>query len=284
MLVLLAIGIAAILPGMFRSLTNAMLFYPTRGQDHTPAAVGLEYDELWITAEDGTRTQCWWMPYQGPPTRALGVTVLAFHGNAGTISHRLDFHRQLHDLGASVMAAEYRGYGDSEGRPSEEGLSMDAVAALASARARAEARGDAVIVHGRSLGGAVAIRLAADAQVDGLIVESTFTSLTEMAARSGIPLARHLVSYDFESLALIGEADAPVMIVHGEDDELIPFSMGERLRDRARTAGLEVDWFPVPGGTHNDTWHRAGPGYWTRLRGWLESLGHPGAPLSPPPE
>jgi len=269
---------------MFRSLTNAMLFYPTRGQDHTPAAVGLEYDELWITAEDGTRTQCWWMPYQGPPTRALGVTVLAFHGNAGTISHRLDFHRQLHDLGASVMAAEYRGYGDSEGRPSEEGLSMDAVAALAEARARAEAHGDAVIVHGRSLGGAVAIRLAADAQVDGLIAESTFTSLTEMAALSGIPLARHLVAYNFESVMHIGEVDTPVMLVHGDADELIPFSMGERLRDRARQAGLDVDWFPVAGGTHNDTWHRAGPGYWTHLRGWLEPLSRREAPAAPPQE
>jgi pimeloyl-ACP methyl ester carboxylesterase len=82
----------------------------------------------------------------------------------------------------------------------------------------------------------------------------------------------------------IREVDAPVMLVHGDADELIPFSMGERLRDQARQVGLEVDWFPVQGGTHNDTWHRAGPGYWTRLRSWLEPLGHPGAPLSPPTE
>ena len=106
----------------------------------------------------------------------------------------------------------------------------------------------------------MAIRLAADAEVDGLIAESTFTSLTEMAALSGIPLARHLVAYNFESVMHIGEVDTPVMLVHGDADELIPFSMGERLRDRARQAGLDVDWFPVVGGTHNDTWHRAGPG------------------------
>ncbi len=259
-----AILVLAMLPTLLRELTNSMLFYPARGQDRTPAAVGLAYEDVWLTADDGTRTQAWWVPYGGPAPRE--AAVVSWHGNAGTMADRLEHTRLLHDLGVSVLTAEYRGYGDSEGRPSEEGLAADARAALAELRRRAEPRGERVVAHGRSLGGAVAIRAASDVPVDGLIVESTFTSLAEMAAATNLPLARRLVAYTFDSEVRMAGIEAPVLVVHGDRDELIPLSMGRRLH---AAAGGVADLLVVPGGTHNDTWYRGGETYWRTLAAFL---------------
>lgn len=260
------------LPTLLRSITNSMLFYPTSGQSRTPAAVALAYEELRLVADDGTATQAWWIPFVGPAELALGVAVVTFHGNAGTMADRLEHTRLLHDLGVSVLAAEYRGYGDSEGAPSEEGLAADARAAHAALRERATARGERVVVHGRSLGGAVAIRLASEVPVDGLVVESTFTSLAEMAASTSIPLARRLVAYDFDSEDRIAGVEVPVLIVHGDADELIPLAMGRRLE---AASGGEADLFVVPGGTHNDTWYRGGEAYWRTLESFLRNQDRP---------
>ena len=271
LLVLLSLVILT-LP-MFRSfLTNALLFHPTAGQDATPSDIGLSYEEHWFTSEDGTRTQGWWIPQQTQDAERLNITVLLFHGNAGTISHRLEFHRQLHRLGVSLMAVEYRGYGDSEGRPTEDGLAMDARAAYSATRELANARGDRLIVHGRSLGGAVAIRLAAERPVDGLIAESTFTSLKEMAGRTGIPFAKHLVAYEFPSIDRIRDVRAPVFLIHGDADELIPISMGQRLHQAVNHGEPAPEWFAVPNGTHNDTWLRAGEAYLQRIEAWLRTV------------
>ncbi len=214
-------------------------------------------------------TQAWWIPYSGPPEESRGVAVVSFHGNAGTMADRLGHTRQLHDLGVSVLTAEYRGYGDSEGSPDEEGFAADARLALAALRERAAPRGERIVVHGRSLGGAVAIRLASEEPADGLLVESTFTSLRAMAGRSGIPLATHLVAYDFDSLARMASVRAPVLLVHGDADELIPHGMGLQLRDAALAVGGDAELLTVPGGGHNDTWNRGGEAYWNTLSRWL---------------
>lgn len=266
--VVLLLGALALLPALLRSLTDSFLFHPTAGQAMTPDRVGLPYEELWLVAEDGIRTQAWWMPH---PDATL--CVLSFHGNAGTMSDRLGHLKPLWELGVSVLAAEYRGYGDSEGRPSEEGLAADARAAMTEARSRCPR----VVVHGRSLGGAVAIRLASEAPADGLVVESTFTALKEIAGRSGIPLASHLVAYDFASIDRIPSVAVPTLVVHGTADELIPLAMGQALF--AAAAGPST-FLPVPGGTHNDTWVRGGPRYWSALRAFLASI-PPAAPRSP---
>jgi fermentation-respiration switch protein FrsA (DUF1100 family) len=226
----------------------------------------LGYEELRLLSDDGISTQAWWIPYAGPPERALGVAVVTFHGNAGTMADRLEHTRLLHDLGASVLTAEYRGYGDSEGSPSEEGLAADARAALAALRERAGPRGERAIVHGRSLGGAVAVRLASDESVDGLIVESTFTSLPEMAASTAIPLARRLVAYRFDSEERLASITTPLLVVHGDRDEMIPLAMGRRLH---AAAGGPAELLVVAGGTHNDTWIRGGEAYWACLRAFL---------------
>lgn len=258
------LGVLAILPLLTRSITNSMLFHPEVGQSRSPGDVGLGFGALTLGTEDHTEIEAWWIPYRGP-AEDRGVTVITFHGNAGTMSDRLEHTRLLHDLGVSVLTVEYRGYGNSEGQPSEAGLALDARAGLAEARRRAPT--NKVVIHGRSLGGAVATQLAASESVDGLILESTFTSLGDMAGLTAIPLARRLVAYNFDSLTLIGTVDAPVLVIHGEEDELVPISMGERLRDAA-----EADWLAIPGGLHNDTWVLGGATYWQKLASFFGAL------------
>jgi fermentation-respiration switch protein FrsA (DUF1100 family) len=241
-----------------------MLFHPTRGQPRTPAALGMPFEDVWLRATDGTRTQAWWIPGTGRP-----FTLVFFHGNAGVMADRLENARQLHELGVSLLMAEYRGYGDSDGKPSEQGLFADAEAALSEARRRAA--GSKVVVFGRSLGGAVAIDLAARQAVDGLIVESTFTSLPDMADTTGLPLARRFVSYRFDSLGKMPRVTAPVLLVHGDADEVVPFWMGEHLREAARGA-RSVAFHRVPGGDHNGSWVTGGEPYWQSWSRFLDGL------------
>lgn len=250
---------------ILRRLTDAMLFHPTRGQARTPASFGVDYEELAVLATDGVRTQAWWIPGD-----VSGPVVLMFHGNAGSIADRLENAMMIRELGVDLMMAEYRGYGDSQGRPSERGLYRDATAALAEARDRACGR--PVVVFGRSLGGAVAVDLASREQVDGLIVESTFTSLPAMARSTRIPFATRAVAYAFDSVAKIGRVKAPVLVIHGDADELVPFRMGEALH-RAAVGSVDARFFRVHGGDHNGTWLAGGSAYWDAWREMLERVG-----------
>lgn len=251
---------------MLEKITKAMLFYPERGQRARPTDLGMPFEEVWLTAADGVRTQAWFIP---AVKSELGAVVLFFHGNAGTMSDRLPFVARLHAMGHDVLCAEYRGYGDSSGAPSETGLYEDAVVALAEARRRAGPR--AVVVFGRSLGGAVALYLASEApaaEISGVVVESTFTSLPEMAERTGIPFARQLVAYRFDSLARMAGVRAPLLVVHGDRDELVPWEMGKRLY-AAANAAADRQLYTVSGGTHNDTWVVGGDGYLSTVARFL---------------
>lgn len=266
--VAVAVAVLILGVGLFsirRSLTDAMLFFPAKGQWRKPSALGLPYEHVWLEAKDGTRTQAWWMPgNHGEPI------VVMFHGNAGTISDRLENAKLLHDLGLTVMLPEYRGYGDSEGKPSEEGLYLDARAALAEARRRAP--GWPVIVFGRSLGAAVAIDLAAAESVEGLVAESAFTSLKRVAGKAlKVPFASLFTAYEFDSLSKIPRVDAPALVIHGEEDELIPFSMGEQLFEATRDAPWRR-FHAVPGGDHNGTFDAGGEPYWEAWRALLDEV------------
>ncbi len=247
-----------------RALTDAMLFYPTRGQARRPADLGLPYEELQLRAADGVRLQAWWISPHG-----TGPVLVMLHGNAGTMADRLDNIVRLVALGCPVLALEYRGYGDSEGRPDEAGLYADARAGLAAARARAAGR--PVILFGRSLGGAVALGVAGRDVCDAVIVESTFTSLGAMAARTGIPGARLLAAYRFDSLARVAGLEVPLLVVHGAEDELVPVGMGAALVRAARRSP-DVRWLEVPGGPHNGMWTMAGPEYWATWSAFLDAV------------
>ncbi len=160
-----------------QSLLNRFIYYPDPILVATPRALELDFSDVWLTAGDGVRIHGWFVPATNPT-----CSVLFLHGNAGNISHRLDNVRLLvEQLDCQVLIVDYRGYGRSEGVPSEQGLYLDAAAAWRWLRANSTGP---YIIFGRSLGGAVALQLATatGAEPDGVIVENTFTRLRDMAA------------------------------------------------------------------------------------------------------
>jgi fermentation-respiration switch protein FrsA (DUF1100 family) len=249
---------------LFRGLVDSMLFHPVRGQWRTPAALGLDFEEVWLDVE-GARVHGWWLTGDGD-----GPAILMFHGNAGTIADRLDNARLLIErLGVRVFLAEYPGYGDSEGRPSERSLYATGDAALDAVRARAG--GSPVVAFGRSLGGAVAAYLATARQVDGLILESAFTSLADLASDVGFGFARVFLPYRFDTLERMPTLAVPLLVCHGEDDEIVPFAMGRRLYEAAERAQRRR-FHAIRGARHNTTLLLAGPAYWQAWREFLAEL------------
>lgn len=230
-----------------------LLYFPDRQLIATPEAVGLDFESVSITTEDDLRLSAWWIPAN--PARGV---LLFCHGNAGNISHRLDSIRQFHALGLSVLIFDYRGYGESEGRPSEVGTYRDVTAVW---RYLSAARGippDKVVVFGRSLGAAVAAHLAARVEPGAVILESAFTSVPDMAARlyPWLPV-RWLARIDYPVAEDIQAIRAPVLILHSPTDEIIPYDMGRTLYELAH----EPKTFVELRGGHNDGWLLSEPDY-----------------------
>lgn len=210
-------------------LFQAQLLYlphiPGRELNATPEQIGLDYESVSITTKDGLSLHGWFIP----AGQSRG-TLLFFHGNAGNISHRLDSLAIFNQLGLNVLIFDYRGYGRSEGAPSEEGLYKDAEAALGYlVQERGIAQND-IVYFGRSLGGAVAAWLAARHPPGALILESTFTSAPDMAAElyPWYP-ARLMTRLHYNALDNLKKVSSPVLIIHSRDDEIVPFSHGQRL-------------------------------------------------------
>ena len=194
-----------------------------------PGDIGLPFESVEVTTADGVRLHGWLVPAQAP---RRGI-VLFFHGNAGNISHRLDSLQSFHGLELDTLIIDYRGYGQSEGRPSEQGLYADAEAALAYLRERGY-RPDEIVYFGRSLGGAIAAYLAAHHRPAAVIIESSFTSIPDLAAElyRMFP-ARLLTRIEYPTRDHLAKADAPTLIVHSRDDELISYAHGRRLYEAA---------------------------------------------------
>lgn len=240
---LVAYGIVLVL---VYSLQPRLLFLPGvpgRELSATPEQIGLPYRDVSLATEDGETLDGWWLPRE-----QARATVLFFHGNAGNISHRLDSLEIFHELGLQVFIFDYRGYGRSSGKPSEAGLHKDARAAWDWLMQTEGVPPERIILFGRSLGGAVASRLAAGVDAAGLIVESAFTSVPDIAAEIYWWLPVRLLSrLDFDTAGHLRESDLPVLIVHSVDDEIIPFEHGRRLHG---IAGERATLLEIRGG-HN---------------------------------
>ena len=229
--VLIGLAYAAILTLVY-VFQSRLLYLPNvagRGLAATPQVIGLPYENVHLETSDGVRLHGWLIATPG--TRQV---LLFFHGNAGNISHRLDSIAIFSRLGLNVLLIDYRGYGLREGKPSEEGTDLDAEAAW---RYLVESRGfdpAQIVVFGRSLGGAVAVKLALRHRPAALIIESTFTSVPDMAA-AVYPYfpARWLARIHYNSAELVGEVSCPVLVIHSRDDEIIPFAQGRALFEKA---------------------------------------------------
>ena len=251
-------------------------FFPVRAYFETPAAAGLPFEDVFLRTEDGVRLHGWFIPAEERAGEDA-VTLLFFHGNAENIGGCLDLAALARPAGYNLLLLDYRGYGKSEGRPSERGLYRDGEAALLHLKSRAGVDPGRIVVWGRSIGAAVAVHLAAGdggslPGVAGVILESPFTSVPDLL-RSGGHYALLAMSrfgtYRFDSAARIGRVAAPVLVIHGTDDEIAPFELGRRLFE---SAPGRKELVAIRGGGHNDLWALHADEIWGAVRRFLASL------------
>jgi fermentation-respiration switch protein FrsA (DUF1100 family) len=240
---------------------KGIVFFPDPFMIGTPADYGLEYEEVWFTAADGVKLHGWWVPQAGAPT------LLWVHGNAGNISHRLDNLKLLWErVNVQVFLFDYREYGRSEGRISREGTYLDGAAAYRYVTERRGIPGEELVLFGRSLGTALAVDLAVQASCRALIIESAFTNSSDMARLYAPFLFDWRPRVPYDNLGKIGRIKAPVLIIHGEHDEVIPVEMGLRLYT---AAPAPKELYIIPGAHHNDTYLFGGQTYFDRFRAFI---------------
>lgn len=213
-------------------LQGRMLYYPGPPPATTPADYGLAHRDASCVTADGVRIHAWYLPADQP----RGAVVFC-HGNAGNVEVRLPAARVLVEMGLSVLLFDYRGYGASEGSPTEEGTYLDAVAAYDWLVDRGGVPPERIAAYGESLGGAVAIELACRRPLAAVVTEAAFTSLPDVAARAyrWLP-ARLLCRFRYDSEAKVRELATPLLVVHSPGDRLVPYSHAERLVAAARNA------------------------------------------------
>ena len=241
-----SVAVAAVFGGFvaLMYLAQRALMYHPEAQRTPPAAAGLfDAQELVLDTADGEKVIVWYVP----PKRDLPL-VLYFHGNAGSLRSRVNRFRALIGDGYGLVALSYRGYGGSTGSPSEAGLIADARAAYAFAAARVPA--ERIVVFGESLGTGVAVALAATQRIGRLVLEAPFTSAADVGARAYWYLPVRLLMRDpFHSDRRIGKVTAPLLVLHGERDRVVPIELGERLFSQANEPKRFVRF---PAGTHVD--------------------------------
>ena len=258
---LIAAAVAYALMILFVFLYQPRLVYfpqVERELTATPRAAGLDYEDVTLTTADNVKLHGWWVP-----SRNARGTILLMHGNAGNISHRLGYLTMFNRLGYSVLLFDYRGYGKSGGHPDEEGTYRDAEAAWLHLTATRNVAPRDIVMVAESLGGGVATWLALKYPPRALVLASTFRSVPDLGAQiyPWLPV-RLLARITYDNLARIAKVDAPVLIAHSREDDVIPFVHGEALFAAAR----EPKQMLVLAGGHND-------GFLFTRDAWIAAVG-----------
>ena len=265
---LVALSLLALLTRQLKLLDRQLIFFPSREVVADPGDVGLAFEEVRFQAADGVTLHGWFVQGAGD------TTLLWFHGNAGNIGDRVENILLLNRaVGVNVFIFDYRGYGLSEGSPSEKGMYLDAEAAISYLKSRPDVNAEGgLVLFGRSIGAAVAVEMGAGQDFRGIILESPFTSLKAMARRSHPVLSRVIpvglvVHSKFDSLAKISRVTSPVMVVHGDADETVPVEMGVALFEQASEPKR---LYLIRGANHNNTYLVGGEEYFEALRSFVD--------------
>ncbi|MFW5739603.1 MAG: alpha/beta hydrolase [Myxococcota bacterium] len=258
-----ALLLASVLLLMF--FETSFIYFPSPDVFDSPADYGLLYEDVHTEASDGVELHGWLMKPVGEPRAWL----LFSHGNAGNVSGRPEIARPLVERGMAVLLYDYRGYGRSKGNPDEAGTYRDAEAMLSVLLDRASSP-KRVFLFGRSLGGGVSYEIAVrHPELGGLITDATFTSMPDMARKVfPIPGAWLLVRTKYDNLKKAPNVRMPRLVMHGTRDELIPFTMGQALRDATDPPAA---FFPIEGGGHNDTFVVGGREYAEVVRRFVDT-------------
>lgn len=245
-------------------LERVSVFFPDKEMVFTPKGISLDYEDVFFETSDHVVLHGWLIPHDDPR-----ATLLFFHGNAGNISHRMSKISLFHRLGLNVFIVNYRGYGKSSGQPTEQGLYKDAVAAFDYLLGRSDIDPHGIIVYGESLGGVIAIDLATKRQVSGLIVDSSFSSATDMAKTIYPFVPSFLLSIKMDSLSKVGLLDMPKIFFHSPEDDIVPFALGSKLFVSAR----EPKEFVHLRGDHNTGYETSGEIMFQTIRRFLDQKG-----------
>ncbi len=253
---------------------RSLIFFPTRYPDglwDTELAArgsGCVIEDHFFTADDGTRLHGWsCRRIDAPPDQPV---LLFFHGNAGNLSHRADLLIELaRRTQAGVFVVGYRGYGRSEGRPSENGLYQDARAAWGHLAEASGVGAERIIIFGKSLGGAVAVDLAVDVDAAGLIVESSFTSIADMAGAHYPFVPKFMIRTRMDSIGKISAVRGPKLFIHSQLDRVVPYRLGRALFEAAPEPKR---FYEVVGAGHNETWLVGGEAYFEALSAFIAEV------------
>jgi uncharacterized protein len=253
-----------------RAIQSRFAFFPSAGETTTPGDFGIPFERVTLSASDGVTLRGWWMPHPSPRAR-----VLYFHGNGGNLSVWAPILAGIHRHGYALYAFDYRGYGASTGRPSEQGLYCDVAAAImwaseTEASGSAEAPRVPLVYWGRSLGTTMAAYAASRRPPDGVILESGFADMRSLL-RDSPPMAflSLFSSYRFPTARWLGQVRAPVLVMHGDRDGVIPFAAGRTLFERIDGPKQFV---MIAGGDHNDAAPPDPTAYWSAIDGFIASL------------
>jgi len=245
-----------------KSLVNKMAFHPDTVNliptDKLP--VGIE--EKFIRTEDDVKIQCLYLPASGADN-----IVIYFHGNAGNIYHRIPELIQLRRFGVNVIGVSYRGYGKSEGSPSEEGIYKDGNAVLEYVTKGLGFSPNKVIIFGRSIGTTVAINTSQFKEIGGLILVTPLTSGVAQANAAGMSSVTFLAGDSFNNLSKMKNIKVPLLVIHGTHDRVIPFSMGKEIYDNAT---VDKKFIKIDGADHNDIHDRYRQLYWPPILEFLK--------------
>ncbi|MDA0737381.1 MAG: alpha/beta hydrolase [Nitrospirae bacterium] len=250
--------------GIFTWLVNFFAFHPHPGNQVVPHLVDPTIQEVFFNAADGVTLQAFFVPR--PDSDRV---VLFLHGNAGNASHRLEDAVHLASLGTNVFLLSYRGYGKSEGSPSEQGVYTDGRSALTFIQSELGFTVDRTVIFGRSIGSAVAIEIAQGLSVAGLVLVSPFSSGRDFARAQGLFWIAWVMGEPFNSIEKISRVTAPVLFLHGDQDDIVPIDLGRKLFEQCRSPKT---WKSIPGAGHNDLIQRAGTKYWEGIQEFMDSV------------
>ena len=240
------------------------LYGPVREVSDTPAELGLDFEDVVFKSADGLDLSGWYIPAKNPR-----LTLLFCHGNGGNIRGRLDSIKIFHNLGLNCFIFDYRGYGDSRGKPGEEGTYTDAMAAYKYLTEKKKMPAEDIIIFGRSLGGSIAAQLASKVDARALIVESAFTSYVDIGKEyyPYMPV-KWFARFGYRTIDYIKEVHCPVMLIYSGNDEIVPFKFGLKLYEAANEPKEFIEIF----GGHNDCFLVSGEIYTEVWEKWLKFL------------
>ena len=263
-IILIAAGVYLGITAFVFLFQARLVYFPSRDITATPGDIGLDFENAIFTAGDGIKLSGWFIP----AGQSKGM-VLFCHGNGGNISDRMETIGILNRLGLSTFIFDYRGYGESGGRPDEYGTYLDAEAAWNWLMEKRGVQPEMIVIMGRSLGGAVAAWLASKHSPSALIIESSFTSIRDMGAELHPWLPVKLLSrFDYCTVDYLKKITCPVLVIHSPEDDLVPFSHGRRLYE---AAGEPKEFLEITG-SHNEGFLITGKQYEEGLDDFISGL------------